>query len=132
MRKKVTDEHRYSETIILTLQARDLDIKAKARFTGLGYDEIYQYCKEHHLKSVNLNFSKPSKRPYKIITITLGEKKMDLPRVMAWHFIGEVEGKAVHHIDGNHKNNDPSNLCILTHRLHITIHNPHYRSLYGN
>jgi HNH endonuclease len=56
------------------------------------------------------------------VYINIQGKRVRLYRLIAQHFIGETEGLDVHHIDGDHKNNDPSNLCILSRRLHKNIH----------
>lgn len=33
-----------------------------------------------------------------------------------------VEGFDVHHIDGNHENNDPQNLVLIEHTDHMMLH----------
>lgn len=47
-------------------------------------------------------------------------------RVVAEQKIGRSlqPGEIVHHIDGNHLNNDPANLAVITQSEHIRIHKP--------
>jgi len=45
-------------------------------------------------------------------------------RVVAEQMLGRalVKGEIVHHIDGNRRNNDPSNLRIMTQSEHVKLH----------
>jgi len=46
----------------------------------------------------------------------------NVARFVAGAFIGDVEGKHVHHIDGNRENNKLSNLLIVSPEEHRLMH----------
>lgn len=50
--------------------------------------------------------------------------KHDSPKICSLCKISDVRVLAVHHIDGNHKNNEISNLTWLCHNCHLLVH--HY------
>ena len=44
-------------------------------------------------------------------------------RTKPWFLAKLKEGFDVHHLDGNHENNDPTNLALVEHTDHMAIHN---------
>ena len=56
-----------------------------------------------------------------------GMKTVRVSRIVASIFIGEIEGKEIHHKDLNEFNNKVDNLEILSKKEHIEIHKNHKR-----
>lgn len=45
------------------------------------------------------------------------------PERTAWWLIDHIrDGFDIHHVDGNHANNDPQNLALIEHRDHMCLH----------
>jgi len=109
-----------TETDINTLMAHDLSITEKANLTGLKERAVRWYCGRMHFRS--RGGRRTRRYNSSDIFVELMGEKMVLHRLIAWHFIGDIAGKDIHHTDGDHKNNAPSNLCIVSRRLHRNIH----------
>ena len=44
-------------------------------------------------------------------------------RSAEWLLDRMKDGFDIHHMDGDHENNDPKNLCLIEHTDHMMIHN---------
>lgn len=88
------------------------------RFKDTNYFLLYDGTILKRLKTI---ISERDEVSVSIITVDRNNKTgcyFSVPRLVAKTFIGDIEGKEIHHIDRNRRNNKVENLEILTSEEH--------------
>ena len=88
------------------------------RFKDTNYFLLYDGTILKRLKTI---VSERDEVSVSIITVDRNNKTgcyFSVPRLVAKTFIGDIEGKEIHHIDRNRRNNKVENLKILTSEEH--------------
>ena len=100
------------------LKKLDKWVNMLIRFNETNYFLLYDGTILKRLKTI---ISERDEVSVSIITVDRNNKTgcyFSVPRLVAKTFIGDIEGKEIHHIDRNRRNNKVENLKILTSEEH--------------